>query len=349
MYGANAPKLTRLIIEELRRENEKIAGTPRPDEREITDLAEEEQVRASIETAKIEAALRIEEQKKAQQLLERRTEQAKCILETYGHIGTILILPRGKLYYNEIMTDLWPVHGLVAHSKEKIRLNPAMLQEILYFADGFTFPEHVEEELFTEDSFALFIKPGNDDVSGIIDEVVLELVYGPSKQHPGSPKSVAQLLVQKVEDVIKQKEEEEAAKRAEQEETEEEKLVPSEEGRILYLVIYNSVLLYLFFVLEPKEIICIWAPPNSYTKAYAFKNFFPKVAGPLIMPEPEPTPPHLAVAYDAFKRREILALMEQYPQAVLRYGFFTSDEPGEAQLIAKNPQNFERKLAEAPT
>lgn len=69
----------------------------------------------------------------------------------------------------------------------------------------------------------------------------------------------------------------------------------------------------------------------------------------LIIPEPEPIPPHLAVAYDAFKRRDVLSLMEQYPEAVMRYGFFTSDEPEEAKLIAKNPQNFERKLVESTT
>lgn len=108
---------------------------------------------------------------------------------------------------------------------------------------------------------------------------------------------------------------------------------------------------YIYHILftEKKEIICIWAPPNSLSKAFAFKNFFKNVAAPLIIPEPEPTPPHLAVAYDAFKRKDILELMEQFPEAVLRYGFFTTDEPGEAQLIAKNPKNFERKLVESTT
>lgn len=82
---------------------------------------------------------------------------------------------------------------------------------------------------------ALFIKPANDDVAPIIDQVVLELVYGPSKQHPGTPESVAQLLVQKVKDAIREKEEEEAAKRAEEAEEggEENVLVPSEEGTFI--------------------------------------------------------------------------------------------------------------------
>lgn len=76
---------------------------------------------------------------------------------------------------------------------------------------------------------ALFIKPANEDIGAIMDDVVLELVYGASKHPPGSPKSVAQLLVQKVEEAIKEKEEEEAARRAERGE-QEEPLLPSEEG-----------------------------------------------------------------------------------------------------------------------
>lgn len=77
---------------------------------------------------------------------------------------------------------------------------------------------------------ALLLKPANDDVAANVEDVVLELVYGSSKQHPGSPKSVAQLLIQKVEEAAKEKEEEEAAKRAERGE-EEEVPVPSEEGK----------------------------------------------------------------------------------------------------------------------
>lgn len=145
MYGADAPKLTRLILEELQKENEKIAGTPRIDQREISDLADEEQIRVNAENAKNEAARLIEEQKKAQQLRERRLAQATQILDTYGHIGVILILPRGRPYFAELMTDLWAPAGLNVSNKEKIKLNSDMLEEILYFSEGFNFPEEVEQ------------------------------------------------------------------------------------------------------------------------------------------------------------------------------------------------------------
>lgn len=83
----------------------------------------------------------------------------------------------------------------------------------------------------------MFIKPANDEIAANIDQVVLELVYGPSKQHPGSPNSVAQNLIRKVEDVLREKEEEEAAKRAEKEE-EEQQPTPSEEGKAMVKILY---------------------------------------------------------------------------------------------------------------
>lgn len=73
------------------------------------------------------------------------------------------------------------------------------------------------------------------------------------------------------------------------------------------------------------------------------------MATSLLLPEPEVTPPHLAIAYDAFKRREVMEVMEQYEQDVMRYGFFTSEDAKNAKLIAKTSPNFEKKLAESTT
>lgn len=88
---------------------------------------------------------------------------------------------------------------------------------------------------------ALFLKPANDDVAANVEDVVLQLVYGPLKQHPGSPNSVAQLLIKKVEEAIKEKEDEEAAKRAEKGE-QEDIPAPSEEGTYLNKTVQVIVL-----------------------------------------------------------------------------------------------------------
>lgn len=74
---------------------------------------------------------------------------------------------------------------------------------------------------------------------------------------------------------------------------------------------------------------------------------YPAVIGSLLIPEPEPPPPYIAVVYDAIKRKEVLALMEQYPDTVMKYGFFTDEKADTAKLIAKSVPHFERKLKES--
>lgn len=145
MFGIDAPKLTRLIIEEIQKEKEKIAGTPRVEEHEITDLTDIEQARLDVINARIEAARLIEERKKAQELHDYRLKQAHHILETYSHLGVILILPQGRPYFQEILADLWAPAGLILNAKEKVKVQAEMIEEILFFAGDFTFPEEVQE------------------------------------------------------------------------------------------------------------------------------------------------------------------------------------------------------------
>lgn len=193
MFGANAPKLTRLILEELKKETESVAGTPRTETKEINEYAEEEQARYDVIWAAEAESRRIEEEARAKALHERRLAQANTILETYANMGTILILPKAKDRYVEVMGDLWNAAQLNVSSKEKIRLTEEMLEEMLYFAD-WNFPDETMQDILENQSLALLIKPANDDVAERIDNAILELVYGRSKEPPGSPDSPAQLL-----------------------------------------------------------------------------------------------------------------------------------------------------------
>lgn len=221
MFGANAPKLTRLILEELRKETESITGTPRTETREINEYAQEEQARYDVIWAAEAKSRRIEEEARAKALHERRLAQANAILETYAAMGTILILPQAKDHYVEVMGDLWNAAQLNISSKEKVRLTEEMLEEMLYFAD-WSFPDETMQDILENQSLALLIKSGSDEISENMDNAVLAFVYGKSKAPPGSTDSPAQLLIS----------------------------VDEEEG---------------------TELMGVWAPPNSLTKAYAIK------------------------------------------------------------------------------
>ncbi|CAH1109671.1 unnamed protein product [Psylliodes chrysocephalus] len=59
--------------------------------------------------------------------------------------------------------------------------------------------------------------------------------------------------------------------------------------------------------------------------------------------ESEPTPLYIAIAFDAFKTREVMELSDLYPGQVMMYGFFTSDKPLEATLISKTVEEFDAR------
>lgn len=235
MFGANAPKLIRLILEELKKETESITGTPRTETREINEYAEEEQARYDVIWAAEAKSRRIEEEARTKALHERRLAQANTILETYATMGTILILPKAKDRYVEVMGDRWNAAQLNISNKEKVRLTQEMIEEMLYFAD-WSFPEETMQDILENQGLALLIKSGSDEISENIDNAILEFVYGKSKAHPGSPDSPAQLLISV--------EEEKVEEGGEEEEVEKEKCT---------------------------EFMGVWAPPNNLTKAYAIK------------------------------------------------------------------------------
>lgn len=157
--------------------------------------------------------------------------------------------------------------------------------------------------------------------------MVLQLVYGNSRKPPGDEKSPSRKLMVVLEADDKEKEEEKGERDKEENEKEEE---PNE--------IDNKM--------EEKEedvLIGIWAPPNNLAKAMVLKYLFPNISGPFVGPEIELPPFYVAVAYDAFKARDVMELSEKYPGQVLSYGFFTSDIPAETQLIVKTIDKFEER------
>lgn len=121
MFGADAPKLTRLLIEELKLETLTSTGDQeRPTKMEITDLADEEQTRHEAAENIAKAAKEKEEAKKAKELLDRRTAECKNILHNIPNTGAILIFPHAREKYQEVLSDLLSEASLAIQHTEKV-------------------------------------------------------------------------------------------------------------------------------------------------------------------------------------------------------------------------------------
>nr|CAI5853383.1 unnamed protein product [Callosobruchus analis] len=122
MFGANSPKLTRLILAELKKEQAIQAGEiPREEGREVTELFEEEQARYDEIEEKLAAKRKKEAEKRAKELYERRTAEAKQIIENVQMFGTMIVLPNARQKYAEIVTDILHDIGLMVVQSEKVR------------------------------------------------------------------------------------------------------------------------------------------------------------------------------------------------------------------------------------
>ncbi|CAG9768426.1 unnamed protein product [Ceutorhynchus assimilis] len=167
-------------------------------------------------------------------------------------------------------------------------------------------------------TFALVFKRSNENLTGNIDDVVLQLVYGNSRKPPGDDRSPARKLLKVWNRSGRHKDWVDVVGNLSEEELKEAK----------------------------KDLMFgIWAPPNSLSKAMVLKLLFPNLSNPFKIPDLKEIPLHVAVAYDAFKAKDIFELGEKYPGKIMSYGYFSSDLPGEAKLLGKTTEKFETRNA----
>ncbi|EDV47331.2 uncharacterized protein Dere_GG19570 [Drosophila erecta] len=85
----------------------------------------------------------------------------------------------------------------------------------------------------------------------------------------------------------------------------------------------------------------IWVPNNRRTHAALIYVFFRSQTSAFLPPDPKPEPPHIIMAFDASKRKEIMHVVDRHKDDVPLYGFFSSAEPDEAELIASSTDKYE--------
>ncbi|XP_050505040.1 thioredoxin domain-containing protein 3 homolog isoform X2 [Diabrotica virgifera virgifera] len=121
LFGCNAPQLTRLILEELKNEEQAVSGEkPREYVSEITELDEIEIRREEAAEAIIRAAREKEEAKREKEFHERKVAECNNILENLSHLGTILIFPSGRDRYHDALDDLLKEASVIATQTEKV-------------------------------------------------------------------------------------------------------------------------------------------------------------------------------------------------------------------------------------
>ncbi|CAH0558307.1 unnamed protein product [Brassicogethes aeneus] len=196
MFGADSPRLQRLILAELKKEEAFRQGLSDREGVDVTERFGVEIERWEEDQGKELAMQEREEAKKLKEEMERKKKESQNILEMMDAVGCVLIFPHAKGKYQEVLGDLINEAGLMIKEREKVTITDQILQELYYFCDGVPFPEITVEEMKEEECIVLLLKPQASKELDIpkIDKPLLQIVYGPMEKAPGSPGSPAQKL-----------------------------------------------------------------------------------------------------------------------------------------------------------
>lgn len=184
MFGPNAPKLQRLIVDELKQVQAVKDGAAPRQAMNIMELSNEERERQDkVDAVRIKAE-QIESEAKEKAHHEREMETCKNILGQYEKIGVVLALPMCKDIVLAICNDMWESNNLFLHKSEKITLKQEQIEELSYFA-GPDLTDEIVDSILELQSLALMIETAEDYVGDPIDRV-LQFCFGPYKVPPGS-------------------------------------------------------------------------------------------------------------------------------------------------------------------
>ncbi|CAG9835280.1 unnamed protein product [Diabrotica balteata] len=192
LFGCNAPQLTRLILEELKNEEQAVSGEkPREYVSEITDLDEIEIQRHEAAEAIVRAAREKEEAKREKEFHERKVAECNNILENLSHLGTILIFPSGRDRYHDALDDLLKEASVIATQTEKVNMTEEKLEQMLYFQEmqeeeDYLFDEYSLYDLYNNQCLIIVVKPSHGAEIEDMDQLLLEIIYGPTMKPPGS-------------------------------------------------------------------------------------------------------------------------------------------------------------------
>lgn len=315
MFGADAPKLMKLIADELKKCSLDSDGCEARQEYNITDLSDEEQKRHQSQEQLMLECIKLEDEAREKEKRELITKTCEKILDVYGSYIVLIAFPMTKDQISSTPLDQWESMHLKFQKQEKISLKESDIEEILYFSN-LKFTENDKSELIKNQCLALLFEV-NEDITNLDDFMYNILNTRPKLQTAYKQKYIIKLIEMVDLDSLK-------SNNLNEENFLKDDLSDSE---------------------EKLEVCPVWMPRDQYTRALAIKKLFPKLMESCTFDLRESIP-HVAVAYDAFKKQEIMNTIQKHSNDVMRIGFFSSDSPNQAKLLAKTMNSFDSKINE---
>ncbi|XP_059607712.1 uncharacterized protein LOC132255626 [Phlebotomus argentipes] len=314
MFGANVPKLMKLIAEELKIEKSVRAGEGERTFFEFQELTPAEMERVEEKQRLEEEAVRAEQESMKKKRRDFIVHVTDDIMTNIRDHGVMLLMPQiPKDSFRRISESADPF-GVCCKDKRIVKLMPDML-EILHFECDNPLPEDVLEVIFNKELQAVAWKVADQETRPV--EEVLQLVHAAltDPQFVTTQNDAGEEVEVQLSPVLC------AAELDPPRATPSPSLEKVEE--------------------RPKVLVpAAWTPLNRRANAALIYLFFRSLTELFLPPDPVPDPPHLAIIFDAFKKQDIMDACQKHKEAVLAYGYFTSADPKATELIANTNDSY---------
>uniref|UniRef100_A0A1B6F5V9 Thioredoxin domain-containing protein n=2 Tax=Cuerna arida TaxID=1464854 RepID=A0A1B6F5V9_9HEMI len=306
MFGANAPRLMRMITQELEKETKVLAGQRERQGIPFSELTQEEKNRMEEIKRKEEAEKEREARELAEALEELKirnlTRFAKLLLDK-----TVMVYFPHMIDENNTCSAAFKMLAqydqvtMAVHDQMEVQITKEKIPEMFYNCE-IKLSESFKEALVEKPclvSLLMYhgISPDSDSPQplylGMVEEKLASFVYG---------------------------------------------VMSHTEPPVTHTVAYNFQ-----ETREDGEVWPgVWTPLNYLSKASAVKVLFPHTLVTLDFKEEELPPPRYCMIFDASRANEINDVIEEYSEDIVKVGFFDSMDCAVAKRVAKSLKQLEK-------
>ncbi|XP_054286871.1 uncharacterized protein LOC129002819 [Macrosteles quadrilineatus] len=307
MFGANAPRLMRLITQELEKETKVLKGERERQSIPFNELTEEEKTRKEETRRKEEA----EKEKEARELADA-VEELK--IRNLTRFAKLLVDKTVMLYFPHMIDDQGTCSAafkmlaqydqvlMSVHDQMDVQLTKENIPEMLYNCDI-----HLPEKLLElmEEKPCL---------------VSLLMHHGTNSSESGTSLPIPLGLV-------------------------EEKFATFVYGHLTHTEppVQHTVADQFQTKKEGGEVWPgVWTPLTYLSKAAAVHVLFPHISITMEFKEETLPPPRYCCIFDASRAQEVYEIAEKFPEDVLNCEFFDGADPSTAKRVAKNMKQLEK-------
>ncbi|XP_039283973.1 uncharacterized protein LOC111047970 isoform X2 [Nilaparvata lugens] len=307
-FGANAPKLIRIITQELERELKALKGEAQRTGIPFEEMTDEEQVRAKKLAEKLEAERLKEEREIAEQLEDLKIKSlTKLARKLSTHTLTLYfphMIDEEKRTCNAAFKMLHQYDSimLMIIDQQEVTIKEDQISDLFYNSDQKFPPKFMESITKRPCLVTLLLGLGGgdsdavDDFLGVVEQKLGDLVYGPDmNQNKPAPNTPADVFASKVGDEV-----------------------------------------------WPG----LWTPVNYLSKSSAVKILFPSVIRAIGFEDDKLPPPRFIMIFEATKAKEVDELVQEFASEVLKMGFFDTVDPETAKRVCKGMSDLEKLLPE---